>query len=257
VSRGISRTLVAVVTTVVLLAAATEALADGGTSIAGATPATFDQQYFGNTANGGRTDRDCGGSSYRSWWTLNVKADDLVTIDWESSQSPLLNVYPVGTTDFNLQDQPTVVSDTLADNHKYESRFQATVSGVMPVEFLTIQDSCNIHDSDPGPYDFFVTVKHGLFASLSVAYRSGHRTYFEPGASGSDGSSIDDTSQFTIQPYWKKNGLWRKLGSPLAFNTFFVRWAKKDRGHWQYMKVRVSGPGYQSNTSRTLKVKAR
>jgi hypothetical protein len=163
----------------------------------------------------------------------------------------------VGTTDFNFQDQQTVLDDTLSDNHKGEARFRATQSGLMPVEFLTIKDSCNVYDSDPGPYDFIATVKHGLRAAVAVASRSGHRTRFQPTVYGPDGSSIDDTSQFTIDLLWLRQGSWRQVRSSLSFGEFSISWAKKDRGHRQYIKIRVHGPGYQTATSRTLSVKAR
>src|SRR3954469_18777236 len=181
-------------TLLVSLAIAPSAFADGGTSISNATPVTFGQQLFGNTSNGGQSPHgDCGGVDYRSWWMFNVSAGDLVTIHWESDQSPILHVFPVGTTDFNYTDQQTVRDDTLPDSHKHETRFRATQGGSMPLEFLTRDDSCNIYDSDPGPYDFIATVTHKMVATLAVDHRSGHRTYFQPAVYNADGSPIADT----------------------------------------------------------------
>jgi hypothetical protein len=236
---------------------ASSALADGGTSIANATAAPFGQQLFGNTANGGQSPHgDCGGVDYRSWWTLQVSAGDNVTIDWESSTTPTLSVFPVGTTDFNVSQQSTVVSDDLSDNHKQESRFRASQSGAMPVEFATRKDSCNIHDSDPGPYDFIATVTHAMVATLAVDHRSGHRTYFSPAVFNADGSPIGDTSQFSLDLQLKKSGTWSHIGT-LSVGTFWIKWAKSVRGRRQYVRVRVSGPGYQRATSRTVSVTAR
>jgi hypothetical protein len=74
----------------------TAALADGGKTIAGATPATFGQQEFGNTATGGQSPGQCSSNAmhYRSWWNVGVSAGDLVTIDWGTQLTGLtLDVY--------------------------------------------------------------------------------------------------------------------------------------------------------------------
>jgi hypothetical protein len=233
------------------------ALADGGTSIASATPATYGTQLFGNTANGGREvfDPDCDGSFYRSWWTLPVTAGDAVTINWESDEEPFLGVYDVGTTDYTRGQTSPVKSDSLNSNHKRSTRFKATRSGSMPFDFATVDSSCNINDSTPGPYDFFASVRHSALPQLSVVRTNRHRhtVTFRTAVHNPDGVAISDPA-LNIDVLEKSHGRWVSDGSVQPGQFRLVWRQRKSWGKAKYLRVRVQGDNYLTKSSRTVRV---
>lgn len=123
------------------------ALADGGASIATATPIVVGQEMSGDSNNGG------GGITLRrSWWALSVTAGDQVTIHASSatSFSQKLWTYRVGATDDNY---PTngFARGIVSRYDRQVLKFTAPQTGVMP---LAIEG----HRSSMGPYHFTVQI---------------------------------------------------------------------------------------------------
>jgi hypothetical protein len=141
------------------LATASAALADSG-SIAGAPVIVAGQQEFGNTMTGGVVGGD--DPCYRSYWLLNVTAGDAVTVDWESQESnTILDVFPAGTTDYNVDNTSPLQDQGLNSNDKNELTFTASSTSTLPFSF---RSGC---DSNPGPYDFTVYLTHAMSVALS------------------------------------------------------------------------------------------
>ena len=107
-----------------------------------------------------------------------------------------------------------------------------------------------------GPYDFTAYVQHGLVLFLSAARvnHRRHRTTFVLGLHSPDGAPVSSPSlRYDVQHL--AHGRWMTtstFGPPFAFNYV---WARSQRGKWQYMRVRVHGPGYVTTTSRVIRVK--
>jgi hypothetical protein len=139
-----------------VLSGASSALADSST-IAGAPAIVVGQQEFGNTASVTPVSSDC----YRAYWLLSVTAGDSVTIDWESQESGTsLDVFPPGTTDYNVDNTNPIEQQDLSSNDKNELQFQATSTATLPVSF---RSGCG----DPaGPYDFTTDIVHAMIVSL-------------------------------------------------------------------------------------------
>ena len=102
---------------------------------------------------------------------MTTTAGDAVTIDWEV-QNPAgdiddyVNVFPVGTNDFNRSQQQTVSKDEVGEGDvRGESRFVANRSGVMPLEFFAGGIG---NASDLGPYNFTAYVSHALVLGVKT-----------------------------------------------------------------------------------------
>jgi hypothetical protein len=139
------------------------AAADGGTSIAAATPVVFGMPQTGDVRNGFKADVQC--PTLRSWWALNVTAGDEVTVSWQSDRA-LGFVFPVGTTDANLREPafaPSGMQAEPVDPKRQDSGFRATftitaeATGAMPLQFAMSTD-CGSNRSS-GAYGFTATVR--------------------------------------------------------------------------------------------------
>ena len=149
------------------------ALADGGTSIAGATSVTPGQQEYGNTATGAQTpsQQDCADSDsihYRSWWSLAVSAGDHVTIDWATQQYMGLFVLPEGTNDYTLGNVSSVVTQVPNSNGANQATYVVPQDGTLPWEFASDTGTCDASGAaaDPGPYNFTAFIRHGVVLTL-------------------------------------------------------------------------------------------
>jgi len=249
--------IIAVVTGAGLPASA--AFADGSQSIATATPVVVGQQEFGNTANGANTDVGCYGATYDSWWQLQVTAGDRVTFDWQGQPNgSLLLVYPVGTTDYNVSSETPLNGGfgTYAGSNGY-AQLTLTMprNGSVPVDF---EDGyyCNAA-SGPGPYDFTVYVKHELYLALSAkgSSRRRNQTRFGVGVHNTNGVAVT-SSKLRATFEQLRGGKWRSIGSASAPFSFVESWKPSERGHWQTVRVQVTGSGFVTATSRSLRVRA-
>lgn len=239
-----TRTRVAALAAIATLLGPTPALADGGKSIAQATPVVYGQQMFGNTATATPTDDE----TYRSWWSLDVDAGDRVRIDWEA-QDPWTELYlfPVGTTDYSLADTYRSARDSLSENRMSQLVFVAPSTGSMPLGFVANADS------QVGPYAFTAYVEHALRLALG-------RSPVRP-ASGSiavavrspEGAPINDGNLLvTLQVKRRDGSAFRAIGttsvaSGLATITYSV--PARLRNRKVVVRAIAAGTGYISQAS--------
>lgn len=213
---------------VLSLVASDSAWAEGGQSIAGATPVAYGQQEFGNTTGGAAEAIDfsegCNGgyddSATRSFWSLPVVAADVVTIDWEVQTSlTCLQVYPVGTTDFTLDKRTNCCSDATAPvlnespagNLKQESRFTATVSGAMPLIVRSFSGY-------GGPYNFTAYVTHTVRLSIPRHATIRHTGVLPVAVHNPEGGPVSDSAlQVSVQI--KGRGPWLTVGKASVLNS--------------------------------------
>ena len=140
---------------VALVAAAPSAVrADGGQSVAAATPVVLNQLQEGNTANGGQSPGGCNSSDrpvYRSWWRIDARAKDRLTIKW-SLQNPDNGIvlFPPGTDDFSFRETDYLVWDGASSQTTGQFEHRVNVTGSMPLEFYA-DTGCS---DPPGPYSF-------------------------------------------------------------------------------------------------------
>lgn len=233
------------------------AAADGGQRIATATPAAYGQLETGNTANGGQTPGGCSSidqPAYRSWWGLRVIAGDWLKIDW-SIQDPSthVNLYPLAVNDFNLDDTVYPVAEQGNSDTQLmgELTYRVPRSGVMPLEFEA-DTGCM---GTPGPYSFTAYVTHSMVVSTHVAgsSRRQHTTKFATHALTPEGRGLATPARYELQRRAGKKWVTAQVSHSSVFSHY---WRRNQRGAWQYDRVRVSAPGYQTQTSQTMRVKA-
>lgn len=154
---------------IVSLVPASSATAEG-TSIAGAPTVTYDQQMFGNTLNGRKTEGGCTShpddGNYDSFWLLAVISGDALTIDWEAQNlGTQFWLLPAGTTDFTVDQTSNVVTGNLNQNNKGEVLYAAPSTGNMIVQIHN-RNYCGHDEDSPGPYDFTASVRHAVVLAL-------------------------------------------------------------------------------------------
>jgi hypothetical protein len=232
------------------------ALAAGGSSIAAAPTMVYGQQEFGNTATDGIFTAHDG---YASWWQLPLIAGDHLTLDFEGAGVQCERIWPVGTNDFNLNGATPVQVAITGSNGKQEVTLTASQDGSMPLEFQAGWPDCDKEGSlgPTGPYDFIANVQHALVVSLSVSKvnRRTHRTTFGLSLHNPDGATVSSPSlRYDVQ-HRAGTGGWQTTSNLRPTFAFSYRWAPRQRGKWQYIRVQVHGPGYLTTTSRTLRVR--
>jgi hypothetical protein len=236
-----------------------EAYGAGGKNIASAPSVVYGQQQLGNTAEGSHLTSSCGlfggfsgccEAAYREFWSLNVTAGDLLTIDWESQVlATELKLLPVGTTDFNFFQTEVVADQSLPGNGKSELKYKAPQSGVMPLDF-------RVCEATPGPYDFIATDQHALVVSLNS------RGYIIPTntltaqTNLADGSPAPDGLEFWLNAYWRRHGFaqYRAVssGGSLRFPLALPR--STEHHTVTFVVVRPAGARYQAANSARLRV---
>ena len=232
------------------------ALAQGGSSIASASPVTFGLQNFGTAVVPAGVQCDAGGfdDAFRSWWSLGVVAGDSVTVNWQvqvgqnDARFTQIDVYPVGTNDFSLPNT-NVAADGGLGTQMGQFKFNAPETGSMPLDFFAPDCASN-----PGPYDFTAYVQHALVLAIShFPNRARHRTGFKVAVHNPDGIAIADPNlraTFTrrVGKHWISS---KTISQPFSFTQ---KWKRYQRGKWQYVRVQVSGPSYRTS-SQTVRVK--
>jgi hypothetical protein len=176
------------------------ALATGGPNIGAAPAVVYGKQLFGNTAADGQGKTPTGCINGVSWWLLPTLAGDKVTIDFEGGVD-FLDVWPVGTTDFNLNTANPFKEFPIGDNGKQEGVFTTPVSGAMPLEFFT--GVCFIDgNGQPGPYDFTTTDQHAIVVALKRYLHIKTTTTLTGTASLADGAPAPDGLTFKLTVSW-------------------------------------------------------
>lgn len=234
------------------------ALGDGGQTIAAATSATYGQQEFGNTANGGQGQPGCAsstGHTYRSWWALKVTAGDAVTVDW-GTQSPTMymNLFPVGTTDYNLGNANAVQQENVNSNYTNEATYTATQDGVLPLEFFS-DTGCDDHTA---PYYFTASVLHGVVLALPTLTKLAQTGTIAVGVHNPDGAPINDaTLTVSLLIEGSDQSTYATIGSGTASNgiaTVAYTVPVALAGHSATIEASSSGAAYVGATSPTESV---
>lgn len=151
----------ALLAALVMLAFAAPASADGGTSVATATPITRDVLMTGNTASLPPLPHSPY-AAYESWWSLSVTAGEIVTLTWSTQSADTgLAIWRAGADDQTVNTEHAIEGE----GSEYVDpstgvpgaiKFTATTTGVMPVLFFTQNDFRP--PTPPGPYTFTVHV---------------------------------------------------------------------------------------------------
>lgn len=230
------------------------AYADGGKSITSAPSVVYDQQQFGNTANG-EPDGPC---NLNSWWRLAVTAGDEVTVDVEHENAfTYVRVFPVGTTDFTFRtEQP--VFEKLWPAKQFEINLIAAQSGDMPLLF-NANPSC-VQSVDPGPYDFTAYVKHGVRLSVPHRAKLRRRATLKVGARTPEGGTISDSSLTVTVQVKAPHRAWKIVGhAPVQDSAARVKLKipRKYVGRKVKLRARATGANYLSVTSSAARVRVR
>lgn len=239
---------------IVVCATASAAVASGGANIASAPTVVYGQQEFGNTVTDdgqGTPNCDTTRGPGRSWWTLPVTAGDRVTIDLGGQTQGdgfSIDVYATGTNDFDVaQRLPYASEDDFRD--QVELVFTAPVSGTMPMDVSTCDDI--------GTYAFTAYVQHRLVLSLSAGatnHRS-HRTKLIVGAHNPDGVVVNSA---VLRCRFERLGhrKWIMIATRAQPFALSYKWPRSERGTWQWLRVQVSGSGYLTAASQSVRVRA-
>lgn len=252
------RLLVAVLVVLVAGVTAVAALADGAKSIPGAPPIIFGQQHFGNVANGASASSGPG-YGYRSYWALNVRAGDRITIDWETQlvedrATTSLSVYPTGTNDFNIENAGPFEKQDPNSGGRNEMVFTAPRSGIMPTVF-----SYESFDGGAGPYSFITYAQHAVRLALPRSLRLRRRGTLKVRARTPEGGVITDRA-LKVKVQLRLRGRWRTVGTaPVANSTAPVRLriSRRLRGRKVRMRAQAGGSGWVTRTTGSRVVRIR
>ena len=231
------------------------ALADGGRSIAAATPITVGQQEFGNTANGS-AGAGCFSTTmppYSSWWAVNVTAGDVVTVNWATQSTDMeMKIYPEGTTDFTVGNVESVLDQNVNSNFADSGSYTAPQDGSLPIEFYT---GCEVAAA---PYNFTVVVQHAVVLGLpqiATLPLTGSETVTVKNA---DGVPISDPSlTVSLEIEGQADGSYTAIGSaPVANGAAVVNFTVPSSyaGEPVTLAAVSSGTNYVGGSSNTQSV---
>ncbi len=193
-----------------------------GTSIATAQAVVFGQQEFGNTTNGRLWENENCEEGKRkeneSYWALSLVVGDELTVDWEAQQPQTkLELFPIGTTDFNLGKTAPVVQQGLNSNNKNELKYtDSKVGGSMP---LIIHNASCEGTNGPGPYNFVVYVLHAVHVFLprvSIVRPSGAMTV---SVRNLEGGNPPGAAALTVELQLAGPDGWRTIGTGTTNGT--------------------------------------
>jgi hypothetical protein len=248
------------------LVVAAVAAANGGGNLTAAPIVMIGQQEFGST-----TDGYYRGSTAADYWKVPLIAADKVTIDWESNNAnacsetaEALYLWPIGTTDFSINNVSPLGSWGVGSNSKQEETFTASDTGVFAIMF----EGCGDRDhGGGGAYDFTVYVKHKLVTHLSAATTAliaRGRSSGLPRRGGlavqvftGDGKPVADGGVGgTLTGYW--GAAWHPLGKAVARGgTVSVRYALPASAQTPIrLQLNIGGGSYQGVRLRYVGLKA-
>jgi hypothetical protein len=234
-----------------LFAGSAVALADGGQTIATATPVVYGQLETGNTANGGVTTD--GADGYESYWALNVTNGDDVTINWtapldQNGNGPVLSVYEVATNDASIEDANPFWSDNLGANGQDAMTFTADETGMMPLQ---------CEESAPGPYQFSATVTHAVVLTVPNVSTLADKGTIDVGVANPDGTGLSDPSLVVDLQVQASGQAWSTIGSASASGgsakIAYTVPASLD-GKTVQLQALAQGAAYQTQTSTSQSV---
>jgi hypothetical protein len=249
--------LVASILLVSVLAFAPAAWAEG-TSIASAPAVVFGQQEFGNTLNGHQWNNENCNTGHRtdfeSFWALNAVAGDKFVVTWEAVPQTSIEVYPIGTTDFNFTKARAFLTEPISSNGKGEFTFsETTTSGVLP--FVAHNAICE-PPYGPGPYNFTVIVTHALGVSLPSTKILRSKGTLTVTAHNLEGKAIVDPA-VQIELQIKGSGSWQTIGVGTAANPAIAYKIPARLRHNRHVTLRAlaHGTGYTPASSAHLKAR--
>jgi hypothetical protein len=231
-----------------------------GTSIATAQAVALGQQEFGNTINGRLWENNNCEEGRRkeneSYWALGLVVGDELIIDWEAQQPQTkLELFPIGTTDFNLGKVAPLVQQGLSSNNKNELKYtDSTVSGSMP---LIIHNASCEGTNGPGPYSFAVYVLHavGVFLPrLSSLRASGAMivSVRNPEGGNPPGAALSVELQLAGHDGWRTIGTGTTSGTSAVVHFKVPSVLRHRRAT---LRALVHGHEYKPATSVHLKVR--
>jgi hypothetical protein len=242
-----------------LALAPASAVAEGGGSIAAATPVTPGAQEFGTAIAPQGVNCDGGGfaDAYRSWWALKLVAGDRVTIDWQVTPGPTdqefaeIDVLPAGTNDFNLPNTNFSASTEFPLGQQMgEFVFNAPASGVMPMEFY--RGDCA---TQAGPYSFTAYVAHRLLLSFPHVGSLARKGRVNVGVHMADGTALSGL-RVAVQVLGRHG--WSTVGSANALGgraNVKVSLPASMRGKREWLRAAAGGPGFFPARSNSVRVR--
>ena len=247
------RKLVPLLVVISCVASAT-AFAAGGKDINSAPLVQFGVQQFGNTASdGGQPYNEYCDNTVNSWWNMDVAAGDRISIDWDAPLYHSLYVFPVGTTDFTVQDTESAAYDENGSNGKSHLVLTAGKSGTMPVVF-----HAPCYDDDAGPYSFTAYVQHALAISVAPMDRLRRNGTVTVGVRDPEGNPINSGVSAAIEV--RHEGAWSTVGAaPVQSGNAIVTVSipRSFVGQRKRLRAFAGGPGYLTERSATQKVEIR
>lgn len=233
------------------------AAATGSRDIASAPIVSYGVQSFGNTA----TDTDLEHCDEKdSWWLLPTSAGDRVTVDFEGDGVKYATVYPIGTTDFNVEKADYVDETETGSNGKGEMIFKASQTGNMPVSFANYNCDFGM-EVDPGPYDFTAYVQHGLSVTIPRKATRPRTGTLSVGVHTPDGGEVDDSSlsvELQAKPW---GGKWKHVSSATVSHSVAAIRYKLPKSYRDskkvYFRAIASGDDYIKTMSSTEHSKVR
>ena len=177
------------------LIVASGASAAGGATIASAPIVPFGVHEFGTTATG---EYDCGPGEY---WNVTIQPSDQITIDWETAQEEYaykVAIYPVGTTDYSINNVYPLETYYLGNNNKAEAVFTSGTGGTFPIVF--IGSGCG--NTHAGPYDFTITDQRAILVSLAPHQNVNTNTTLTGTANLVNGAPVPDGLTFNLEVSW-------------------------------------------------------
>lgn len=242
--------------TLLSLMGAAPSFAEGGSSVANASAAISGQQEFGNLSNGGTEQDGCDDTQYREFWLLPVKAGDKVRLDWEiESYDPNadefagLLVLPVGTSDYNIQNQQVVVESYPNSTGKDEISFTATTSGDMVLDIKSSVYGCE--GGTPYPYDFTAYITHAIVLGLPTKTKLRNGSVVNVAVHTPGGGAVAGP-QPKVSLQIKLGGAWTTIGSAsvsASRASVTAHIPAKDFGKRARLRALAKGGSYQRTAS--------
>jgi hypothetical protein len=247
---GVALRLAVTLVTVLALAFAATAHAEGGATIASAPTVVYGQQEFGTLAT---PNPHC---AYVSWWQLPVVTGDAIQIDWEVHNEGIhMHVFATGTNDFNFEARESL-KFVPNSNLKTESTFTATQTGEMPMWFAIQEYNCPSVNV-PGPYSFTATVTHALVVGLPPVATLARKGTLTVGVHNPEGGPISSPA-VEIELQIKGRGSWQRIGTGTAASPNIAFKIPARYRHTRHLTLRAlaHGTGYSPASSAHLKVGA-
>lgn len=241
------------------LACAQSSYADGS-SIGTASAVAFGQQEFGNTITGRKWENEnCDEGKrqeYESYWSLAVVVGDTITIDWEAQQPQTkLEVFPLGTTEFNFGKATPIAQQGLNNNGKNELTITDNIaSGSMP---LIVHNASCEGTNGPGPYSFTAYVIHALDVTIprvAALHRDG---VLVVGVHNPEGGAISG-SPVSVELRVKAHGAWQTIGAATVVGTtatVHFKIPRHARHQPAVLRAVAHGVGYKTAASAHVKVR--